>query len=211
MLRRVSPSLFMFVLGLLAMPAIAQTVLPKVNVTARKWEERHGGYLISSNFRVDPHMSAVIYPAEAFRKGDILSVQLTQMKDDEYFILQECVSTDCMKAYILRAWNAYGALGVTAHHPYRVRIPHEGKFFMWMQRIPMRGSSTGPFTGYDPLSLPMVFKPTGSAEQFHAADVQAAQEHGPETVTSSRHDGLSFVMKFDSGTSVLIQRMHALK
>ncbi|MGA9335289.1 MAG: hypothetical protein WBV39_13505 [Rudaea sp.] len=219
--------------GYAVSPATAQTVLPKVNVTARKWEQRHGGYLISSNFKVDPHMSAVIYPAEAFQRGDILSVQLTQMKDDEYFILQECVSDPCTKAHILRAWNAYGAMGVTAHNGNRVWIPHEGKFFMWMQRIHMTRSipnvplmppsgsaggdnsglatSPGVFTGYNPLSPPLVFIPTGSADQFQGTDLAAARNRGPEKVVSSKHDGLSYAIKFASGTSVLIQRMHAAR
>lgn len=197
--------------GCMAGPAIAQTLLPKVDVNAHQREEQHGGYLISSDFKVDPHIPAVVYPAEPLETGDILSVRLTQMKDDEYFILQECVANPCIKAHILRAWNAYGALDATAHQPDRVWIPHTGKFFMWMQHIPMSGSSTGPFTGYEPLSPPMVFNPTGTAEQFHATDVSAAQAKGPERVVATRHDGLSYVIRFDSGTSVLIQRMHAAK
>ncbi len=187
----------------------AQQVLPGVDVRAPKWEERHGGYLISSNFEVDPKMSAVIYPAEAFQKDDIVSVRLTQMKDDEYFVLQECISTDCTQAHILRVWNAYGALGITAHKDDRVWIPHDGKFFMWMQRFSMSGFRNGPFTGYEPLSPPLVLNPTGTPEQFRAVDVKAAQERGPVKVVSSSHDGSSFVLRFEGGTSVLIQRMHA--
>jgi len=49
----------------------AQTTLPQVDVVGPKWETRRGGYVISSNFNVDPKMSAVIYPAEPFQKGDI--------------------------------------------------------------------------------------------------------------------------------------------
>lgn len=196
------------ILGLLPLPAPAQTTLPDVNVTAPKWEERHGGYLISSNFEVDTHMSAVIYPAEPFQKDDILSVRLTQMQDDEYFVLQECASVDCTQAHILRVWNAYGALGFSVQQPDRVRIPHEGKFFMWMQRFPMPGG-LGAFTGYEPLSPPLVLNPTGTAEQFHAIDLKAAQERGPVKVLSSTHDGSSFALHFEGGTSVFIQRMHA--
>ncbi|HEY2396033.1 MAG TPA: hypothetical protein VGH81_08680 [Rudaea sp.] len=197
------------VLLLAAGAVAAQTVLPGVDVRAPKWEERHGGYVISSNFEVDPKMSAVIYPAEAFQKDDIVSVRLTQMKDDEYFVLQECISSDCTQAHIVRAWNAYGALGVTAHNDDRVWIPHEGKFFMWMQRFPMSGFRTGPFTGYEPLGPPLVLNPTGTAAQFRACDVKAAQERGPVKVLSSAHDGSSFVLRFEGGTSILIQRMHA--
>ena len=197
------------VLVVLPMWLRAQTTLPDVNVTAPKWEERHGGYLVSSNFMVDTHMSAVIYPAEPFQKGDILSVRTTQMKDDEYFVLQECASTDCTQAKIVRVWNAHGALGVTVQQEDRVWIPHEGKFFMWMQRFPIRGYSSGAFTGYETFSPPLVLNPTGTSEQFRATDVKIAQEHGPVKVISSTHDGSSFAMVFEGGTSVLIQRMHA--
>jgi len=185
--------------------------LPKIDVTAPKWEERHGGYLISSNFQVDPHMSAVVYPAEPFQKDDILSVRLTQIKDDEYFVLQECITPDCTQAQILRVWTARGALGITAHQQDRVWIPHEGKFFMWMQRFPMSGFRSGTFTGYEAFSPPLVLNPTGTPEQFHATDVKAAQERGPVRVVSSDHDGSSFVLRFEGGTAVLIQRMHAVE
>jgi len=197
------------VLLLTAAHGAGQTVLPGVDVGAPKRETRHGGYLISGNFEVDPKMSAVIYPAEALQKDDIVSVQLMQMKDDEYFVLQECISADCTRASILRVWNAYGALGVTAHKDDRVWIPHDGKFFMWMQRFPMSGFRSGPFTGYEPVSAPLVLNPTGTAEQFRACDVKAAQQRGPVKVVSSAHDGSSFVLRFEGGTSVLIQRMHA--
>ena len=196
---------------MLPLSIAAQTTLPDIIVQAPKWEARHGGYLRSSNFNVDQHMSAVVYPAEPFQKGDILSVRLTQMKDDEYFVLQECVSSDCAQAHIVRAWNVFGALGVTAHQQDRVWIPHDGKFFMWMQRFPMSGSRTGPFTGYEPLSPPMVLNPTGTSEQFHATDVKAAQERGPVKVVSSAHEGMSFALRFEGGTAVLIQRMHAVE
>lgn len=219
--------------AVLTLGALAQTRLPKVDVTATPWQERHGGYLISSNFKVDTHMSAVIYPAKPFHKGDILSVRLNQMKDDEYFILQECISDPCTKARILRAWNVYGPMAATEHDGGRVWIPHEGKFFMWMQRIRMTdsppneslmppsgsvagdsvGLATGSnvFTGYYPVGPPLVFRPAGRAQQFQDSDVAAAQQRGPEKVVSSKHDGLSYSIKFDSGTSVLIQRMHALR
>jgi hypothetical protein len=200
----------MFLLAFAVTPVIAQTVLPGIDVTAPKWEERRGGYLISSNFAVDPRMSAVVYPAEPFQKDDILSIRPTRMKDDEYFVLQECISTDCLRAQILRVWTSHGALGITAHQQDRVSIPHEGKFFMWMQRFPMSGFSSHAFSGYEALSPPMVLNPTGTADQFHATDVKAAQEHGPEKVVSSDHDGSSFVLRFEGGTVILVQRMHAI-
>lgn len=114
---------------------------------------------------------------------DILSVGLMQMQDDEYFVLQECASTDCTQAHILRVWNAYGALGFTVQQPDRVRVPREGKFFMWMQRFLMPGG-LGAFTGCEPLSPPLVPNATDTPEQFHAIDLKAARERGPVEVLS---------------------------
>jgi hypothetical protein len=203
--------LSMFVAALVAVPGFAQTVLPGIDVTAPRWEERHGGYLISGNFQVDPHMSMVVYPAEPFQKDDIVSVRLSQIKEDEYFVLQECISQDCTQAHILRVWNARGALGISAHQQDRVWIPHEGKFFMWMQRFPISGFGSGAFSGFEAFGPPLVLNPTGRSEQFQATDVKAAQEAGPVKVVSSDHDGSSFVLRFEGGTSVLIQRMHAVE
>lgn len=190
--------------------ALSATALPDVKVTA-KWQSIHGGYLISSDFRVDPQMSAVVYPAEPFQKDDIVAVRTFQMKRDEYLVLQECSSPDCTQGHILRVWGVNGALGVTAHQLDRVSIPHEGKYFLWMQRFPMRGFLAPAFAGYEQFSPPLVLNPIGSAEQFRDTDVKAAQERGPVKVISSDHDGSSFVIHFEGGTSVLIQRMHALK
>jgi hypothetical protein len=190
--------------------ALSQTTLPDVKVTA-KWETIHRGYLISSNFEVDQHMSAVVYPAEPFQKEDIVAVKTAQMKGDEYLVLQECSSADCTHGHILRVWTAGGALGITAHKLDRVSIPHEGKYFLWMQRFPIRGYATGAFTGYEEFSPPLVLNPIGSAEQFQNVNVKEAQERGPVKVVSSDHAGSSFVIRFEGGTSVFVQRMHALE
>jgi len=189
--------------------ARSQTTLPDVKVTA-KWEAIHGGYLISSNFEVDSHMSAVIYPAEAFQKDDIVAVGTTQMQRDEYLVLQECSSLDCTQGHILRVWTAVGALGIAAHQLDRVSIPHEGKYFLWMQRFPIKGFSTAAFTGYEEFSPPLVLNPTGTAEQFQNVDVKEAQERGPVKVVSSEHKGSTFVIRFEGGSWVRLKRMHAL-
>jgi hypothetical protein len=104
--RRAARARCAFILGFLPLTIAAQTTLPEVNVTAPNWQERHGGDVISSNFEVDTHMSAVSHPAEPFQTDDILGVRVTQIKDDEYFVLQECVSMDCTQAHILRVWYA---------------------------------------------------------------------------------------------------------
>lgn len=184
----------------------AQTVLPGVDVRAPRWETRHGGYVISSNFEIDPKMSAVIYPAEPFKAGDILDFRTLRMGDDEYFVLQECSAADCTQASVLRVWTKEGALD-TVHDPNRVSIPHAGKYFMWLQRFPMSGSRDRTFAGYKRFSPPLVLEPMGTPEQYRACDVKAAQERGPTRVVSSEHDGSQLKLRFESGATVFIQRM----
>ena len=188
--------------------ALAQTVLPDVDVRAPKWETRHGGYLISSNFNIDPRMSAVIFPAEPFQAGDILDFRTVRMSDDEYFVLQECSTADCTQGHVLRVWTKKGALD-SVHDPNRVWIPHEGKFFMWLQRFPMSGSRDRTFTGYKPFSPALVLEPLGTPEQYRSCDVKAAQERGPVKVIASEHDGAQFKLRFETGATVFIQRMRA--
>lgn len=199
----------------------AQTTLPQVDVVGPKWETRRGGYVISSNFNVDPKMQAVIFPAEPFQKGDIFDFRTVRMSDDEYFVLQECASADCTQGHILQVWTRNGALAQSNREPNRFWIPHEGKIFMFMQRFPMSGAG-GPenpvsgvpdhgsgFSGFEPFSPPLVLNPIGTPEQFHACDVKAAQEKGPVKVIASEHDGSQMKLRFEGGAAVFIQRMRA--
>jgi hypothetical protein len=110
--------------------------------------------------------------------------------------------------HILRVWTKHGAMGTNYHDPNRVFIPHEGKFFMWMQRFASPGSVPA-FSGFEAFSPPLVLNPTGNAGQFQVIDVQAAQEKGPEKVVSTDHDGMDYVIRYESGTVVFVQRMHA--
>ncbi len=189
--------------------ASAQTTLPNVEVTAPHFTAKHGGYLISNDFNVDPKMSAVVYPSAPFEADDILNVKTSHMQHDDYLILQECVSLDCTQGMIVRAWNYLGVLGGTSHKNESFRIPHQGKFFIWMQRFPMHGLSNPPFDGYEPFSPPLIFNPTGSAEQFQTVDIQAAQEKGPVKVVSSDRDGENFIIRYEGGTSIMIQQLRA--
>jgi len=183
--------------------AHAQTVLPKVDVTAPKWETRRGGYLISSDFKIDPRMSAVIYPVDAFQKNDVLDVRPQRLNTDEYFVLQECSSLDCTQGHVLQVWAVGGPLDST-RDANRFWIPHDGKYFFWMQRFPMAGGGT--FTGFESFSPPLVLKPLGTAEQFRLCDVAAAQQVGPEKVVSTEHDDAQLKLHFASGSLVMIKR-----
>ncbi|MFT3792632.1 MAG: hypothetical protein QM741_16550 [Rudaea sp.] len=193
-------------------PKSPQATLPDVKVVGPKWETRRGGYVISSDFNVDPKMSAVIFPAEPFQKGDIFDFRTVRMSDDEYFVLQECASADCTQAHVLQVWTRNGALGLTSRDPNRFWIPHEGKMFMFMQRFPMSGGGMeggSTFSGYEPSSPPLVLNPTGTPDQFRVCDVKAAQEKGPVKVVESSHDGSQMKLSFEGGASVFIQRMRA--
>jgi hypothetical protein len=199
----------------------AQTTLPQVDVVGPKWETHHGGYVISSNFNVDPKMSAVIYPAEPFQKGDIFDFRTVRMSDDEYFVLQECASADCTQGHILQVWTRHGAMGQTSRDPNRFWIPHEGKIFMFMQRFPMAGAGGpenaltgvpdhgGSFSGFEPFSPPLVLNPMGTPEQLRACDVKTAQAKGPVKVIATEHDGSQMKLRFEGGAAVFIQRMRA--
>lgn len=86
------------------------TTLPGMTVTAPAYTERHGGYLVSGNFKVDPRMPYVVFPARALVRHDILSVHPVHLNDNEYLVLQECAVADCSLARLVRVWGATGAL-----------------------------------------------------------------------------------------------------
>jgi hypothetical protein len=45
--------------------------------------------------------------------------------------------------------------------------------------------------------------------QFRSCDVKAAQEKGPLKVVACEHDGAQIKLRFEAGSTVFIQRMHA--
>lgn len=202
---------------------LSSTTLPSVEVVGPKWETHRGGYVVSSDFKVDPKMSAVVFPAEPFQKDDIFDFRTLNMADDEYFVLQECASADCTQGHVLQVWTKNGALRLTSRDPNHFRIPHEGKIFMFLQRFPMAGAGGltidplgfghpdhgSAFSAFEEYSPPLVLKPAGTAEQFRNCDVTAAQEKGPVKVVASEHDGSQMKLRFESGATVFIQRMRA--
>src|SRR6185312_7055370 len=89
MTRPAGSALLVLCMGALAFHASAQTTtLPRITVIA-PYTEYHGGYLISGDFKVDPRMPYVVFPALALVKDDILSVRPLRLNDDEYLVLQE--------------------------------------------------------------------------------------------------------------------------
>lgn len=197
-----------------AVHASAQTTtLPGITVTA-PYTERHGGYIVSGDFKVDPRMPDVVFPAIALVKDDILSVQPIRLNDDEYLVLQECAAADCSEARLVRVWGYEGALTPVGNSDYRIWIEHENKYFIWLMRLPDISASdcTGcppGFTRFQLISPPLTLVPAGRAAAFHQAELQDQEISQPIPVKSYKHEGATFVVTFASGTIVRIRRMHA--
>ena len=66
--------LFALGLALMAAPALAQTELEKVVVTAKPHSAVRGGYEVSGDFKVDARMPYVVFAAQPLVAGDILKV-----------------------------------------------------------------------------------------------------------------------------------------
>ncbi|HET7593362.1 MAG TPA: hypothetical protein VFK00_10205, partial [Rhodanobacteraceae bacterium] len=100
--RRASIAVLTLCLCASVLPASAQTTtkLPRITVTGTPYVEHHGGYVISGNFKVDPRMPYVVFPARALVEDDILSVHPVHLNDDDYLVLQECVASDCSRAHL---------------------------------------------------------------------------------------------------------------
>ncbi|MDQ6648122.1 MAG: hypothetical protein M3Y93_13000, partial [Pseudomonadota bacterium] len=191
-----------------------QMDLPGINVTA-PYTSTHGGYLISGDFKVDPRMPTVVFPGQALVKDDIISVQPVHLNDDEYLVLQECASANCHQANLVRVWNAGGALGTVRNSDARVRIKHENKYFIWMQRLPRMpfpdcDRCNTSFTRFEPLSPPMTLEPIGALVAYHRGALASA-DFLPVPVVSQKHEGSTFVVTFKGGATVRIKRMHAAR
>jgi len=50
--------------------------------------------------------------------------------------------------------------------------------------------------------------PIGTPAQFRSCDVKAAREKGPVKVVASERDVSQMKLRFESGSTVFIQRMH---
>lgn len=211
-------------LVLASMVASAQTTLPAVKVTAPPYSSEHGGYLISGDFKVDPRMPSVVFPAQALVKDDILSIEPVHLQDNEYLVLQECASADCRQASLVRYWSADDIGGADARHN-RVWITHENKYFIWLKRLPeVSGQSCGQgwfkfdatttkcgshFTHFEQVSPPLMLIPTGELAAYHQDALLRAIQADPVQVTGEVHDGSAYVVTYEGGSTVRVRRMHA--
>ena len=211
-------------LCLLGLPASAQTDLSPVTVTAPGYSSQHGGYLISGDFKVDPRMPSVVFPAQALVKDDILSIEPIHLQDDEYLVLQECASADCHEASLVRFWKS-DDIGGDDTRRNRVWITHENKYFIWLKRLPeVSGVSCGQgwfkfdatttkcgshFTSFQQISPPLMLIPNGDLAAFHQDDLQNAIQADPVQVAHETHEGSTYVVTYEGGSTVRIRRMHA--
>jgi hypothetical protein len=208
-------------LALASLVARAQTTLPAVKVTAPAYSSQHGGYLISGDFKVDPRMPAVVFPAQALVKDDILSIEPIHLQDNEYLVLQECASADCHEASLVRFWKSDDIGGNDARHN-RVWITHENKYFIWLKRLPevsavgcgqglfnTTAGCSSHFSSFQQISPPLILIPEGDLAAFHQDALQKAIEADPVHVTQQTHEGSTYVVIYEGGSTVRIRRMHA--
>jgi hypothetical protein len=202
-------------LGLAGSPALAlaqTTTLPRVTVTAPAWSSQHGGYLISGDFKVDPRMPYLVFPAQALVQDDILYIRPVHLNDDEYLVLQECAVADCSVAKLVRVWDTCGTSMAVKNSEFRIWITHENKYFLWLKRLPVvseGGSCGGHFDQFEPFSPPVTLRPQGRLAAEYRTQLQSADETPPVPVKTQAHEGATFVVSYVGGSTVRIQRMHA--
>lgn len=202
----------------IAAPAtLAQTVnLPPLEVTAPRFSEQHGGYLISGDFTVDPRMPSVIFPTQAFVRDDIVSVQPVHLNDDEYLVLQECASQDCSTAKVVHVWSAAGPSSLQHAGGTRIRIREEGKYFFWLKQLPNVPISPCDSCGthymiFGQFGPPLTLEPRGDLAARTQTQLRNAETSEPIPVATTRHDGYTFIATYVGGSRIHLQRMHAVR
>lgn len=165
-----------------------------------------GGFLTSNAFHVDVDRPQVILPPASLHDGDRLLIRPQRLNSDEYLILQRCLDADCSRAEVVRAWNAYGYMGPYPVLTRTIPIKSGGPYLLWMQHVP--GQGVGSFKLYNRDAPPLVFEPVGLRVAYNLQQLKQAQEHGPEDIKASHVSDASYVVTFDSGSTV---RMQALR
>jgi hypothetical protein len=198
-----------FLPGLLIIATLPQISPIGAAVVTPTFATQYGGYRISNAFAVDPRNHAVISPPEGVLAGDLLWIRPLRLNADEYLILQRCKSADCSDAQVLRAWNAYGAMGPLPILSNKVRMEAGATYMIWMQRISINGGGT--FPKFQSTSAPLVFAPSGPATLFAAADLGGARQRGPTPIAKASQEGAAFVATFQGGSVVRMQMLRAEK
>jgi hypothetical protein len=208
-------------IGGIAIPASGQQAaptsnvdLPRVTVTADAYTESRGGYLISGDFKVDPRMPSVVFPATALVEGDVLSIEPQYLNGNDYVVLQECASDDCSTSRIVRVWSSVEGRPVGGGNDRRVLIPHENKYWIWAKRLPEIShpdceTCSTRFTSFERFGPPMTITPTGEEARYHQTELDAVASADPLPVTKQQHEGSTYVITFAGGSTVRVRRMHA--
>ncbi|APG03311.1 hypothetical protein BJI69_04895 [Luteibacter rhizovicinus DSM 16549] len=209
------------ILGVVTLPSLGQQAtppsgveLPRVTVTADAYTESHGGYLVSGDFRTDPRMPGVVFPATALVEGDVLSIEPQYLNGNDYVVLQECASDDCSTSRIVRVWSSVEGHPIGGRNDRRILIPHENKYWIWAKRLPEIShpdcdTCATHFTSFVRLGPPMTITPNGEEVRYHRSELEAAASADPLPVTKQEHEGSTFVITFAGGSTVRIRRMHA--
>jgi len=209
------------ILGVVTLPVSGQQAtppsgveLPRVTVTADAYTESHGGYLVSGDFKTDPRMPGVVFPATALVEGDVLSIEPQYLNGNDYVVLQECASDDCSTSRIVRVWSSVEGHPIGGGNDRRILIPHENKYWIWAKRLPEIShpdcdACATHFTSFVRLGPPMTITPNGEEVRYHRDELAAAAKADPLPVTKQEHEGSTFVATFAGGSTVRIRRMHA--
>jgi hypothetical protein len=165
------------------------------------------GYKVSNAFTIDPTNHSVVSPPEGAHTGDLLWIRPLRLNADEYLVLQKCKSAACSEAQVLRAWNAYGAMGPLPILSNKVRMEAGTTYMIWMQRIPIKGGGT--FAQFKSDGAPLAFAPMGPERLFAAADLERARQRGPTPIAKADHEGRSFVATFKGGSVVRMEMLRS--
>jgi len=187
-------------------PAVAAVATdPADGDFQRQW----GGYLTSSEFRVDPDRAGVVLLPAGVLAGDLLRIRPLRLNSDEYLFLQKCLDAKCSKTQVVRGWNAYGYMGPYPVLADTVRVEAGGSYLLWLQRVPTLGNGT--FKLYERDAPPLTFEPAGSPELFRVANLKSAQEYGPSHIKRTRTARAQFIVTFDGGSVVQMQALRAAR
>jgi hypothetical protein len=188
-------------------PALADTVaLIHADTASGDFQGHWGGFLTSNAFQVKTDNPQFVVPPASLREGDRLLIRPQRLNFNEYLILQRCLDTECTKAEVVRAWNAYGYMGPYPVLTRTVDVKAGGQYILWMQHVPSQGVHS--YRLYDRDAPPLVFRPVGKLVEYTEKQLSEAQLQGPEAIKSGHALDSVYVVKFASGSTV---RMQALR
>jgi hypothetical protein len=186
---------------------IGAAAAPQAAAACPTFKPGPAGSLVSVAFSIDAERHAVISPPQCAQGGQLLWIRPLRLNPDEYLILQKCASADCSKAEVVRAWNAYGAMGPYPVLTPKIALESGGRYMLWMQRVPVPGNRT--FKEIEREGRPLVFSPFGSLLQLPWAReaLEAAAARGPTPIQRSEQKESAYVATFQGGSSVWMRAM----